>query len=66
MSARIRITSDGTPAGTRVFADGKPLNVVSIRLEASVDQPLMTAHLVAYVDDLEIDLLGEQVKVTPP
>lgn len=51
----VRIKSDGTPFGTKVFVDGVELtNVVSFEVRA-IGQQLHTVDVRMYIDELEID-----------
>lgn len=62
-TSRIKITSDGTPEGTFVFLDGKPLgNVRFVNFSADADLgcPTVTLELVGM--PVELDVHAQVVK----
>lgn len=51
---RVRIVSDGTPHGTEVTVDGKPIDCKSIAIKARAGDGLITATLVVYIDEIDV------------
>ncbi len=60
----VKIESDGTPIGTKVFVDGIELATRAVSFRAVVDEPIVvTVEL--YADEISIDGNVRLVRGTP-
>lgn len=58
--ARIRIVTDGSPASTRVYVNGKFIEgVLEVSYELSLEDDMGQVNLILAAESLDIDMVGE-------